>query len=53
MLAWRGEGDFLELLKADADVSGRLDAAALDALFDPAAAIKHVDTIFRRVFGKA
>ncbi|HJO72834.1 MAG TPA: adenylosuccinate lyase [Rhodospirillales bacterium] len=53
LLAGRGEGDFLELLKTDTDVSGRLKAAALDALFNPAAAIKHVDTIFQRVFGDA
>ena len=53
MPAWRGDGDFAELLKADGDVSGRLDAAALDALFDLAAEMKHVDTIFKRVFGEA
>ena len=32
---------------------GRVDAAALDALFDLAAEMKHVDTIFKRVFGEA
>jgi adenylosuccinate lyase len=53
MQAGRGEGDFLELLKADTDVSGRLDAAALSGLFDLAADFKHVDTIFQRVFGEA
>jgi adenylosuccinate lyase len=53
MQAGRGEGDFLELLKADTDVSGRLDAATLSGLFDLAADFKHVDTIFQRVFGEA
>ena len=53
MQAWQGEGDFLELLKADGNVSGRLDAAALGALFDLAAELRHVDTIFQRVFGEA
>ena len=53
MQAGRGGGDFRELLEADGDVSGRLDGAALDGLFDLAADLRHVDTIFQRVFGKA
>ena len=51
MKVWAGEGDFLELLKADPEVSGRIDEAALAACFDPAYHTKHVDTIFKRVFG--
>ncbi len=51
MKVWGGEGDFLALLKADPEVSGSIEAAALEACFDPAYHIKHVDTIFRRVFG--
>ncbi len=51
MPAWRGEGDFLTLLKADAAVAAHLDAPALEALFDEAHHTKNVDTIFRRVFG--
>jgi adenylosuccinate lyase len=51
MPAWRGEGTFLDNLKADADVTARLDRAAIEALFDDAHHTKHVDTIFRRVFG--
>ena len=53
MRAWRGEGEFRDLLEADGDVSGRLEEATLDGLFDLAADFKHVDTIFKRVFGKA
>jgi len=53
MPAWRGEGDFLTLLKQDAAVMEYLDAAALEGLFDDAHHTKHVDTIFRRVFGTA
>ena len=51
MPVWRGEGQFLDLLKADAEVT--LDDAALDTLFDIGYHFKHVDTIFARVFGEA
>ena len=51
MPVWRGQGDFLSLLKADKDVSKALSAAELEALFDLGYHTKHVDTIFKRVFG--
>lgn len=51
MPAWRGEGTLLGNLRADKDVAALLDAHALSALFDDAYHAKHVDTIFRRVFG--
>jgi adenylosuccinate lyase len=44
---------FLENLKADAEVTKALPARELEALFDLAYHLKHVDTIFRRVFGKS
>jgi adenylosuccinate lyase len=50
MPVWRGEGDFLTLLKADKDVSARLTPAELEGLFDLGYHFKHVDTIFARVF---
>jgi adenylosuccinate lyase len=53
MPVWRGEGDFLTLLKEDADVSKALSDAELEDLFDLGYHLKHVDTIFRRVFGTA
>ncbi|HEX7775958.1 MAG TPA: adenylosuccinate lyase [Parvibaculum sp.] len=52
MPVWRGEGNFLELLKADKDVSAKLSAKELEDLFDLGYHTKHVDTIFARVFGK-
>jgi adenylosuccinate lyase len=52
MPVWRGEGDFLTLLKKDSDVSKALSAAALEELFDLDYHLKHVDTVFRRVFGE-
>jgi adenylosuccinate lyase len=51
MPVWRGEGDFLALLKADKEVAAKLGPAEIEALFDLGYHTKHVDTIFRRVFG--
>ena len=53
MPVWRGEGDFLTLLKADPDVGKALNAAELESLFDLGYHLKNVDTIFERVFGRA
>jgi adenylosuccinate lyase len=50
MRAWRGEGEFLKLLKADKDVARVLSEHGLEALFDLGYHLKHVDTIFERVF---
>jgi adenylosuccinate lyase len=51
MPVWRGEGDFLTLLKNDAEVAGKLSPKELEELFDLGYHLKHVDTIFKRVFG--
>jgi len=55
MKVWESDGQLalLDLLKADPDVSQRLSDNELNALFDLAYHLKHVDTIFARVFGKA
>ncbi|HEY4205143.1 MAG TPA: adenylosuccinate lyase [Xanthobacteraceae bacterium] len=53
MPVWRGEGDFRTLLKADAEVKKYLTDAEIDEKFDLGYHLKHVDTIFKRVFGKA
>jgi adenylosuccinate lyase len=53
MPVWRGEGDFLTLLKADKDVARSLSPTELEDLFDLGYHLKHVDTIFERVFGHA
>ena len=52
MRVWRGEGDFLSLLKADKDVGKALAPEELEALFDLGYHLKQVDAIFRRVFGE-
>ena len=51
MQVWGGEKDFLALLKADKDVSAKLSDKELEANFDLDHHFKHVDTIFKRVFG--
>ena len=52
MPVWRGEGEFLDLLKKDEDVRRYLDEKQLEELFDLGYHTKHVGTIFRRVFGE-
>jgi adenylosuccinate lyase len=52
MKTWERGADFLAELKADADVTKHLKASALEAMFDEGYHFKHVDTIFRRVFGE-
>ncbi|MFO1091182.1 MAG: adenylosuccinate lyase [Hyphomicrobiales bacterium] len=50
MPVWRGEGNFLDKLLADADVMATLSKEEVSSLFDLDYHLKHVDTIFRRVF---
>ena len=51
MPVWRGEGNFLDLLKNDPEVTAKLSTAELEEKFDLGYHLKHVDTIFERVFG--
>ena len=51
MPAWRGEGAFIDNLKADPEIAQKIGSAQIDALFDEAHHTRHVETIFRRVFG--
>jgi adenylosuccinate lyase len=53
MKVWRGKSDFLSLLKADKDVRKHLSVEEIARNFDLRHHFKHVDTIFRRVFGTA
>ena len=53
MKVWQGKGDFLALLKADPKVRKALSPKELEAMFDLGYHFKHVDTIFKRVFGKS
>ena len=50
MAAWDGKGRFSNLLKQDSTITRLLEPQTIDGLFDTAYHLKHVDTIFRRVF---
>ncbi|HYE50490.1 MAG TPA: adenylosuccinate lyase [Azospirillaceae bacterium] len=52
MPVWLEGKDFRALLKSDAEVMRHLTAEAIDEAFDLGYHTKHVDTIFRRVFGE-
>jgi adenylosuccinate lyase len=49
MRAWEEELDFDELVRADPEIGNRLDADALDSIFDLAHYTRHVDTVFDRL----
>ena len=51
MPVWQGQGRFLDLLKADGEITRYLRAEELEGLFEESYHLKHVETIFRRVFG--
>jgi adenylosuccinate lyase len=48
MQAWQTHRPFQELVLQDADITGRLDAREIEALFDYDYHLRHVDYIFRR-----
>ena len=52
MAAWYGKGRFVDLLKQDPEIMRLLQPETIDGQFDTAYHLKHVDTIFRRVFGE-
>jgi adenylosuccinate lyase len=53
MKVWESDGalSLLDLLKDDAEVSALLPAGKLEESFDLGYHLKHLDTIFERVFG--
>ncbi len=53
MKVWESDGELslLELLKGDAEVTAALSAQEIEDKFDLGYHLKHVDTIFARVFG--
>ena len=55
MKVWNSDGrlSLLDLLKADPEVTAALPPERIEANFDLGYHFKHVDTIFRRVFGRA
>jgi adenylosuccinate lyase len=53
MRTWAGEGSFRELLGRDPEVGAALSAERLDECFRTDRLLRHVDAIYRRVFGES
>ena len=51
MRVWEEGADFMEELKSDTEVTAALSHTEIEEKFDLGYHTKHVDTIFRRVFG--
>jgi adenylosuccinate lyase len=51
MAVWDGKGRFSDLLKEDPEIAQFLKPQTIDGLFDLSYHLRHVDTIFARVFG--
>ena len=52
MEVWEGKGTFKELLLEDKELSKYLSREEIEEIFDINYHLKHVDTIFHRVFGE-
>jgi adenylosuccinate lyase len=52
MEAWENDGDFRGAIEADSAISGLLSKEKLAETFSLERQLKHVDAIFRRVFGE-
>ena len=50
MQAGKAGGDFLALCKADGEIKKHLSADEIASMFDMAYHMRHIDTIFERVF---
>jgi adenylosuccinate lyase len=53
MEVWEGKGTFLERLLLDDDLKKHMSEDEIKAVFDINYHLKHVDTIFNRVFGES
>ncbi|MBL4739618.1 MAG: adenylosuccinate lyase [Sneathiella sp.] len=52
MVVWREGADFLDLLKNDEEVTNAMSHEQIESVFDLEYHTKHVDTLFKRVFGE-
>jgi adenylosuccinate lyase len=50
MKVWDEGGDYLELVKADADISSHLSATEIARVFDLKHYLRNVEKVFARVF---
>jgi adenylosuccinate lyase len=53
MEAWKGRAGFQELVGKDPLITRYLNDAEIEACFDPRYYLRHLDTIYRRVFGSS
>ena len=53
MRVWEGQGTFQDLVIADPDLTAWLSKEEIELIFDLNYHLKHVDTIFKRVFGES
>jgi len=53
MQVWEGAGTFQDLVSGDADIAAWLSKEEIGRIFDLNYHLKHVDTIFKRVFGES
>ena len=51
MIAWKDGGRFQELVMRDPFITRHLKASEITACFDPMYYLRHLDHVFRRVFG--
>ena len=52
MEVWQGKGWFKDLLLEDEDLARHMSRQEIEEIFDLDYHLKHVDTIFKRVFGR-
>jgi adenylosuccinate lyase len=50
MAAWRGEGRFMDMIKADSLIRKHLKPEEIDDCFEPDYYLRHIDLIYKRVF---
>jgi adenylosuccinate lyase len=53
MAVWEDKGDLKSLLKKDPDVKEQLSATELEAAFNLTRQMRHIETVFERVFTKS
>lgn len=53
MRVWRESADFQTLILGDSDITAHLSESAIRQIFDVPGKLKHIDTIFERVFGSS
>jgi adenylosuccinate lyase len=51
MIAWKDGGRFQELVMRDPFITRHLKSSEITACFDPMYYLRHLDHVFRRVFG--